>query len=901
MTTTTAIQRPALPKETITFTAFEFTSTDLTLSLHSAAFPTRWTRILREQWYIDPAHRGRNLPTYALIELIASLDAHIVAVARDLDDPHWLRAHREVDSEVLKVAVAAWASTEITPRQPELDWEAMLAGDEFEWHPETVNLAEWGTRPNGTSDVASHCYQVLPGYLAGLVVSHGITIQDKKRTFILGPLRSDGVRSAVSWPPESMAGPTGDALWSYQITFQLETIPTRPTPVVLADLSVVRYAYLPMRYVPKAPRRGKSISIWMYASKGFLRSPERPTIVEATAKRRKIDGEWRWHWDAGLSRALARLTTRRVPDPDQVIMEPGMATSRSTDDGIVALAVYQNGMMMQRPEEPTKPNDNRQRSKSIRHPVATGFQPVDHVQVHQELEHLVVQASLTTVPSLTPYKAKHVDRRLPRRQPQDAHYELELWTQNSDTREAVLTAISHESGLGLTPIDNPDPATFQFGGNYTLTVSTQSIGRLASGIDVPTATDDAETTAKEAERRRARDQRITEIVETLPPRAIPTAAVVEIDTPDLFSRIDKLDPKNQIKAGFATARRTPNCLNPIETRQHADEEAANANQNVKAKKRAQRADGTLFRAGDIKRAAAAVLDSLRQAGRTTLLPEPPGIPGSCEIIGVWLEKHGGTQIPIIIRHTTDGQVQAQLFGSGSLRTLAYPELPAALVAGEGRLSRTYTEARQQLIDVLVGAIDPGATHDRVLLVRAGNLRNRGWAWLQDQHITPQRLHLPGVDPADEESIVLKPTDLPGLRVVRLRERSSAGEVPRAFVSYTELDDTGTETEKYARASGLYPLNDNVYYGIAPRADQQQTPLAATKLDPDRPGAARVLGWNPNPLEIIPAFTQEHDDPPELAAYVNHLRRAHLHTTITTQMPLPLHLASLADEYLKCLG
>lgn len=35
----------------------------------------------------------------------------------------------------------------------------------------------------------------------------------------------------------------------------------------------------------------------------------------------------------------------------------------------------------------------------------------------------------------------------------------------------------------------------------------------------------------------------------------------------------------------------------------------------------------------------------------------------------------------------------------------------------------------------------------------------------------------------------------------------------------------------------------------------------------------------------------------MAAYVHHLRGAHLHTTIATQMPMRVHQAKLADEYL----
>jgi hypothetical protein len=54
------------------------------------------------------------------------------------------------------------------------------------------------------------------------------------------------------------------------------------------------------------------------------------------------------------------------------------------------------------------------------------------------------------------------------------------------------------------------------------------------------------------------------------------------------------------------------------------------------------------------------------------------------------------------------------------------------------------------------------THDRVVFVRSASFRNLGWDWLQDKHVQPDRLILPGVSLSDdtEPPSPLLPCDCP---------------------------------------------------------------------------------------------------------------------------------------------
>ena len=88
---------------------------------------------------------------------------------------------------------------------------------------------------------------------------------------------------------------------------------------------------------------------------------------------------------------------------------------------------------------------------------------------------------------------------------------------------------------------------------------------------------------------------------------------------------------------------------------------------------------------------------------------------------------------------------------------------------------------------------------------------------------PERLVPPGVAIQDGQSEpqYLTPSDCVGLRVVRLRDRSTTMEVSRGF----------SGNSNRSRTSGLFRFSDRVYYSINPRPDQMQTPLR--RLDEDR--------------------------------------------------------------------
>jgi len=305
----------------------------------------------------------------------------------------------------------------------------------------------------------------------------------------------------------------------------------------------------------------------------------------------------------------------------------------------------------------------------------------------------------------------------------------------------------------------------------------------------------------------------------------PRAAILELEDDRYFLRARKIDPKPALKKAFARTDRRLQCLRPAKAFTPPAAPPANGKKPPPAPY-----PGTQFAKGTIHRASAAINDALRQLGRLGTYETPANLP-DLEQIGVWLHHAGSTCVPIVIRLRPEGAATAYLASADGTANppLAYRDLAKALADGKGRI-RADSKQKEHVARFLINALGVGDgvsqdTHDRVVFVRSASFRNWGWDWLQDKHIQPDQLILPGISLNDDTGSQrsLLPQDCPGLRIVRVRDRSSTDEVARGFAADYETTSV--------RISGTFSLTGRVYYSINPRSDQMQTPLGATKLDP----------------------------------------------------------------------
>ncbi|WP_181138387.1 RNaseH domain-containing protein [Streptomyces sp. Ru73] len=850
---------------------------------YKAACPAEWLKRLEPAWASLPRRRKDpgNLPSSSLSQIAQLLDPRISSIHWNLHEPEYLRATAPVDMP-FHLAVAAWAATDVAPHLPELDWPEILGEHPLVWEPHDTDLAHHKLHPNGTASPGDAVFKLLPSLLAERVTSSGLHLRGHHYKAWLGPTRSDGRRAVYLGPPTPLTdrdGATG--MYTPYIEFHLETVPGEAQVRIHADLHMARFASLPSAYVPRRGAHPATVTVLLHADSGFMTSTERRMLVRASATVLGRSDEARWEWSPGVSRLLALLTRHRYPNPDVLRTAPSTA-AESSETAVAAYAVHSNGMKYYLPAEPDAGEKGRRRTAG--HPAEPGYQPIDHLEVFDAL--VPVLAPLGLIPARTTSKASTKTKALhPVEVTPGRHYQMEHWTTSPRTQEALHLALTHKLGLNASDGTAMPGAPVTYTGPFTVTVHHRDPGDLVGGIprsegDVPAV--------RRSENEQATAERARHIGAAFPRSPELRAAVIELEDGDFFLRTRQGDPKPLLKKTLPALGRRVQCMRPVRPAP-----ASGSKQKMLG--------GTDHRVSDIERAASSVLDALRQVGHVSDIPTPHSVTGPFELSTVWISRApDGRHVPMLIRMRPGQETMAQLMPTPCQRDeteLPFTELPEALTAGRGRihLARNY----RAVTDFIIQALALDSTTDRVFLARAAVLRRRElWPWLQDAHLTPNALQLPGTRFEEPDAVPAhrKPGDHPGLRIIRVREAADGDAVPHLFgVPWDE--EHQRRAPGSGRFSGLARISDTAFYGVNPRSDQNQTPLGITKLDPAQPQNASWSVSNPRPLEIVPAFLQDCDDPAEFAMYVQAQRRSYTHTANDTQWPALMHLAELMDEYL----
>lgn len=840
-----------------------------------ATMPVEWLTEFRRAWQAHPGYRqGNYLPTRRLVDLLIGVEPAVMCVDGNPESDAFIIASEGADPRVLTAAIASWAQTELCVNGEGPDWFDLLDPSELVFETRTVNLFEHDQHANGTAAGSRWMFKALPTFLASHVTATGLRLLGKDRRLLLGPPQSDGRRDAVLWPPVQLSDPrAGDSLATVKITFHVETQPGDPRPHIHADLTTSRFPLMPVSYVPARGDGPASATIWLHAPEGFLRPTEPHTLLAATATQAPVKGGGRrWQWSPGLARTLARFTHLAFPDPEKVFAHPA---SNWTEGGIRALILYSEGTKSTTADADDPTDAGTTKARSLLHAANTGLVPDDHIEVHRQLAARFADLGITAHPGCDRVGPKTVRTVRTPNNP-EAVYDLELRTSSNTTRDAVLAALT--AHMNLERRDGADAIAFTGETNIRLHLS--EAGSLAG--PVPRQNDERQTDAVLLGRHANR------VTDQLGPAPQPRATILELEGADYFSRTRQVDPKTALKKGFARSGRRLQCLTPATEFKEPKSWPENS-----TRKKPAPYPGTNFASGTIHRAAAAVNDALRQLGRVSAYQVPGNLP-ELEHIAIAVHKTPGASVPILIRMQPGQHPVAHLAGRDEAAlAVGYSDLPEALATGKGRIKtgRGHDEVLARFLENALGVGAQGAkeTHDRIVYIRAGSFRNRSWKWLQDQYIQPDRLVLPGAVPGDPDAKVYTPADCTGLRIVRIRDRSSQMEVARGFAA---------DPDNYAvRISGLFTRTDRVYSSINPRSDQMQTPLGITKLDEDLASNFTAQVGNPVPLEIYTAFLQRGDRSDDYAQLISGLRRNHLHTEQNTALPGLLHLCNLAAEYL----
>ncbi|MFJ7057910.1 RNaseH domain-containing protein [Streptomyces microflavus] len=889
----------------------------LPVTVHTAKFPPSLLARLERAWNSNPKARSPYLPTYALRELIEQVEPAVLSVEGRLGDGPWLHAMRTPQNELpLQLALEFWITTHVAPHQDDVDWPTIVKRAlPLEWAQAEVDLLAHGNAANGTATPPSSTFSLLATYIAGRWVEEQLSLpgHTSEGFSVLGQLTDRGERSVYSWPPRELDDDGAYGLWTHRTALRVVSMPHDSRLILRAVPHIARFGGTQPAYIPRRGDSPATATVLLYLAKGALRDVERPMLLRAPVTVSGKKQDMRWQWQPGIARILPSLpASNRYPNPEDIRTDPrraaGVNRSAEEDKEPTALLLHATGYTYLTRTDLT---DVQPEFSTHGHPAESGLQPIDHLTLFENLKEPLAKLNFDPLPAL----GKAPQRRAPRLTParEDAHYHFELWHCAPKTYQAVhlaLTKLLNYQHLGER---STEPDVHDYAGPTKITLVLRNPGTLVSGLPKPPPHTEPE--ARKAHRRQERAQRAEALGKEFPEADHMIGCLVEIDKPVNFAMAGEDDPKRFLKDTLPKLNRHVQCLHPVTAAPKPDAKKAGLKPF----------EGSDIRCEDVQRAASSVKDLLRSLGHLPRLPAPRSVKGRFELATVHVAQAGSWIVPFVLRMDTDGNTTAQLVaapGHPHETPIPIEHLPRALASGRGRMRR---RDRAQLNDFITQALAVDSHTERLFLARAQTLRNKDvWSWLQNPHITPDSLRLPGEDCAHpKRADGRRPEDLPGLRIIRVNEESY--EIPLAFganlndeaevpatatadgspdvaiseEAYSEPASGAAELpyEEWGRYSGVVPWNDHAFLAINPRPDTHQLPKTVSKYSADEQNATRH-GANPTSLEIHVSFKQPHDYAPDLAAYVNNLRRCHLHTDTATRMPLLLHLAKLMEEYIN---
>ncbi|MEU8777182.1 RNaseH domain-containing protein [Streptomyces sp. NPDC048606] len=886
----------------------------LPIPVHTATFPPSLLPRLERAWSSNPKARSKYLPTYALRELIEQVEPAVLAVEGRLGEGPWLHAMQRPQHELpIQLALEFWITTHVAPHQNDVDWSTLIKRSlPLEWTPSEVDLLAHGRAANGTATPHSSTFSMLATYIAGRWVDDNLAMpgQSVKGFSALGPLTDRGERSIFSWPPRELNDEGAYGLWTHRTALRVVSMPHDGRLILRAVPHIARFGGAQPAYIPRRGDGPATATILLYLPKGALRDIERPMLLRAPVSVTGKKQDMRWQWQPSIARILPSLpSSNRYPNPDDVRTDPrhaaGIQRSADTTKDPAALLLHAPGYTyLTRTDLEGEPPA----FKTHGHPAESGLQPIDHLTLFEHLKEPLAKLGFDPLPALERAPQRRAPRLVPARE--GALYHLELWHCAPKTYQAVHLALTRLLGYQHLGERDSDPGIHEYAGPTKITLVLRNPGALVSGLPKPPPGEEPE--ARTAHRRQVRGQRAEALRKEFPEADRLIGCLVEIDKPVNFAMAGEDDPYRFLKDTLPQLNRHVQCLHPVTADPKPDAKSAGLKPF----------EDSDVRCEDVQRAASSVKDLLRSLAHLPRLPAPIGVKGRFELATVHIAQAGPWIIPYVLRMDTDGNTTAQLMPSpGHPHEAPIPieHLPRALTAGRGRVRR---RDKAQLNDFITQALALDSHTERLFLARAQTLRNREvWPWLQNPHITPDELRLPGEDCAHpHHGEDREPKHLPGLRIVRINEEPY--EIPLAFGANLfdapdESDDdtspdaasksqastepttnsVGLPYEEWGRFSGVVEWNDHAYLAINPRPDTHRLPKEVSKYSGDEQNATRH-GANPASLEIHVSFKQPRDRGPDLAAYVNNLRRCHLHTDTATRMPLLLHLAKLMEEYIS---
>ncbi|WP_432926970.1 pPIWI_RE module domain-containing protein [Microbispora sp. CA-135349] len=867
-------------------------------------FPKEWRTefmdLYRRRW--SRREQPVSLPVSSLNDLLRATAPGLVATGRGAGgsaEVPWFYASEEMPAEVIAPLLASWVMTLPPSTDPGSDRAAdhqvalertLALIDQYtpRWQHESVDLTAATASPGGTAQPDRRLYRLLPERIGSMLAARPLHLDGTDLSFRLVS-RDQGVE-LVSWPPQTYT--RGKRTWYYSglVTVTVQTVP-------FAERFRVHVSYGIRRWVTGSPvhlPEGRGATVLLDAPLPWpgAQAPRRRLAINTLAFDRRL-GMLAWS-----RRSLVDL----LPELDvlHAYPKPAELTTQPVDwlegqDGVAAGIVHSTTMG--------------------RHGIGSGLMPLERSLLDHWVEDCLrpflrrvsplERVHRTSKPILLPTTSTKDQEKLALRLQQRMQARRNavraaldgqpllvdvLW-QTEETRDELVGALCEWLGIsaGLATVDGDHEWR---NGDLHVLLRTRPLRTL--GAPLPMSRGSSQSRAQmlaEAVRQRA-----AQMTAELGRQTVPIGlALVETLGPERFTAQDS-DPKSALRHGCAAAGRVSQF---IVVPEDSDSPVA-------------------------LRARSAVADGMRQLG-AVVPPEQrldEALADDLQYLAVWHvrrqangpTRHAGQHLVALRIRPRDPAHPVRGWDDARKEWVPYAQLLLTLAA-DSAASRTRsgwpvttTENRRDEVERQIKSL-LYQVRDRptLLLVNSGNMRGT-WPGLNNGQLVKDTLTFNG-EPATRLALYG-----PDLRVVLLRDANSREETSQWYAPGKTEEATPGFSEGLWVAQDARPDN-RVFIstvGKPPTAGTVRTDILKLVPDEKWPHAPAATAWNPQALELTvlgcvseaaltaAEFTDRAPDRPSVVAASAHQLRFH-DEYHPLALPLPLHLAKLAEEYVLPLA
>jgi pPIWI_RE module N-terminal domain/RNaseH domain of pPIWI_RE/MID domain of pPIWI_RE len=904
--------------------------TSVTVRYRALPFPEQWRSALLQLCNAGRDKPLETVPTFRMDQVIQALAPDVIVRPRPSwhqsdDQDFWLYAPETISNPLPDSAFRALIGGWLKDLRPEPAYRSLLQETRealFDKPPEwqegvEVELLRCPTTSGGTATLDSRQFQLTTDWLARQLLE-----QLEPYDYGAGRLH---FRAMPRGPRDQGAelvsqalkhdGSRGTEWFSVVLNITLQTTPFDPLPRFHLHTHIRRYA-------TRVGARSKRLYLPYGRRTTVLLRPRVPWLPGAPASKRYALARLAWAKDghdwvgggpAGMLRSMS--LTESFPDAESILTSP----AEWLEGGMRAAVVHSTAMGS--------------------HEVGTGLMPDQRSRIVEWAE-AALPRELCPAPALVHTRLSGSTPVNPRRDPSEvgkkaveerarvearrkgAAFALRclepdgdpgtlpvldaglLW-QTPEMRETAVKALITQ--LGLKGDGGVSDSTNAYDGTVALEWQTpELIVRLrcrkltrSLGHDLALSAGSRHSREAVTAALAARRREMAAFVAEDHPFPRPSLALVEIDRPEDFTSADH-DAKFAVRLGCADAG--------VLTQFMAVPKKAKGYNTEKTKE---------------FRAAKAWDDGLRQLG-IRVHPEhslSEGLPSGMRYAAVWMVRKnsrsrtrwaGHVPVAVLVTPEGSGQGLARVEGWDD-ESRAWVPYPVMLLRLVKRAEVPATKLVPTPCDGSMPTVRPSwwadmaeqrrATEEwlqrvrrslrgvpTVLLALGQNMRSH-WTWLQDSKVVTDKFR-DGHAPARRLD--------PDLRLVRVR--TSRG---RETAQWWGVNPDGANglaahlwTEPAAQQEAV-----RVFWSTTPKARTFKLSVAADKLAPRTNTKGKLTidtdkaAWNPGLVElaVLGCHPEDGDSPEALALAVHQLRQAP-DLPDALSLPLPLHLAGLAQEY-----